>query len=54
MSPFTFAATPTLDTPNAKLIDALYQDRKETLLSVDDLVREVVSTLDVSIFFCMD
>ena len=44
-----FLATPLLDKPNAQLIDALYQDRKETLLSVDDLVKEVVSTLEVTI-----
>ena len=31
------------------LVDELYQDRLETLLSVDDLVEEVVSTLEVNL-----
>ena len=30
------------------IVDELYQDRLETLLSVNDLVDEVVSTLEVS------
>ncbi|XP_064385928.1 N-acetylglucosamine-6-sulfatase-like [Halichondria panicea] len=38
--------TPSLTSNGAQLIDNLYQDRKETLLSVDDLVKEVVSTLE--------
>ena len=29
------------------IVDELYQDRLETLLSVNDLVDEVVSTLEV-------
>ena len=29
------------------MVDELYQDRLETLLSVDDLVEEVVGTLEV-------
>ena len=29
------------------IVDELYQDRLETLLSVDDLVEEVVDTLKV-------
>ena len=45
----TLAATPPLNTQSAQYIDELYQDRKETLLSVDDLVKEVVSTLEVRV-----
>ena len=30
-----------------KIVDELYQDRLETLLSVNDLMDEVVSTLEV-------
>ncbi len=43
------AGTPSLTSNGAQLIDNLYQDRKETLLSVDDLVKEVVSTLEVGV-----
>lgn len=42
-----FVGTPPLTTQSAQLIDTLYQNRKETLLSVDDLVKEVVSALEV-------
>ena len=34
------------------IVDELYQDRLETLLSVDDLVEEVVGTLEVGGAHC--
>ena len=40
--------TPSINTTIAEIIDTLYEMRLETLLSVDDLVTEVVKTLEVS------
>lgn len=40
--------TPSINTTIAETIDTLYEMRLETLLSVDDLVTEVVKTLEVS------
>lgn len=39
--------TSPLTSDTEKTVDDLYQMRKETLLSVDDLVMEVVATLRV-------
>ena len=39
--------TPPMSGTTKMIVDELYQDRLETLLSVNDLVDEVVSTLEV-------
>lgn len=39
--------TPPMSATTKMIVDELYQDRLETLLSVQDLVDEVVSTLEV-------
>lgn len=41
--------TPKLTKDSADIIDDLYRDRIRTLVSVDDLVEEVVKTLEVMI-----
>lgn len=43
------AGTPPMSETTKMIVDTLYQDRLETLLSVDDLVDEVVSTLEVHV-----
>jgi len=40
--------TPPMDEYTKMMVDALYQDRLETLLSVDDLVGELVTTLQTA------
>ena len=37
-----------MSAPTKTLVDTLYQDRLETLLSVDDLVGELVTTLQTA------
>lgn len=46
-SPPLKSGTPPIDDSIAKAIDDLYELRLESLLSVDDLVKEVVQTLEV-------
>ena len=41
--------TPPMSDTTKMIVDELYQDRLETLLSVDDLVEEVVGTLEVEL-----
>ena len=45
-----FLGTPPINSTIAKAIDDLYQLRLESLLSVDDLVNDIVKTLEVIIF----
>ena len=47
LSIFSGVATPNLTNDSETLIDNLYQMRMETLFSIDDLVKEVVSALKV-------
>ena len=44
----TIIGTPPMDGYTKTMVDTLYQDRLETLLSVDDLVDEVVTTLQTA------
>ena len=45
------AGTPAINDTIEKLIDDLYELRLESLLSVDDLVSEVIDTLEASLLW---
>ena len=44
----SYVGTPPMSDATKMIVDTLYQDRLETLLSVDDLVGEVVTTLQTA------